>query len=329
MVATAAQRSAAKIWSPSLDDESEHSVFTAEMAPYLDDPFRGAIERRVLAPGETALSLELPAARAALTAAKLDASDLDLILASAFLPDQPGIGNAAPVARELGVRCPAWNLESACSGALVALEQAVAFVKSGAYRKILIVISCSYSRLTEVTDSLSWTVGDGAAAFVVTELPAGTGMLGVKTINTADSHGVMYFSLEVDEQRPHIWMRASATAGASLRAMADHAIFECSHGAAAAAGVSLADIDFFVFPTPVAWFRSFYAKRLGIPLHKTLSTHALYANTGPVLMPTNLYYAARLGKLRPGSLVMLNTLGLAANVSTAVVRWSDVALGRA
>lgn len=46
----------------------ERDSFTSAMAPYLSDPFRGTIERRVLRKHETALSLELRAARDALTA---------------------------------------------------------------------------------------------------------------------------------------------------------------------------------------------------------------------------------------------------------------------
>jgi 3-oxoacyl-[acyl-carrier-protein] synthase-3 len=91
--------------------------------------------------------------------------------------------------------------------------------------------------------------------------------------------------------------------------------------------VSLADIDFFVVPTPVAWYASFAARLLGFPPEKTLSTHHLYANTGPVLMPANLYHAALEGKMRPGSLVMIHTVGIVSNASAAVLRWGDVRLG--
>lgn len=327
MVAGQTDRNLSRVWSPPAGMTAGESAFVEAMAPYVADPFRGAVARRLLAPGETALSMELPAARAALDAAGLTAGDVDLLIASSFLPDQPGIGNAAFLANALRLRCPAWNIEAACSGALVALEAACALVRAGPYERVLVVVSCAYSKTNPDTDTLSWAIGDGASAFVVGSVPEGEGVLGVKTVHTAERCGAMYYELVPGEAGPAVVMRAGSDAATALRQTSERALVECCEGAAARAGVALADIDFFVVPTPVAWYASFAARLLGFPLEKTLSTHHLYANTGPVLMPTNLYHAAREGKVRPGSLVMLHTVGIVSNASAAVVRWGDVGLG--
>jgi 3-oxoacyl-[acyl-carrier-protein] synthase-3 len=327
MVATVGDKNLQRIWSPQENGPAPN--FVAAMEPYLPDPFRGAVERRVLPPGGTALSIELPAAHGALAAAGMGPQDIDLLIVSSFLPDSVGIGNAALVAKALGVRCPAWNVETACSSALVALEQACALVRTGAYRKALVVVSCTYSRVTPVTDTLSWSVGDGATAFVVSELGPGEGLLSTKTVNTAEHCGAIYYELEAGAAGPEIHMHAAKGAGVALQQTSEDAVVECCHGAAEAAGVSMSDIDFFAVPTPVAWYADFCARALGFPPEKTLSMHALYANTGPVLTLTNLYYAARQGKIRPGSLLMLYTVGIVSNASAAVVRWGDVALGPA
>lgn len=326
MVAGVVDQNLARVWSRPRED-TEDSVFLDEMAPYQSDPFRGAIARRILAPDETALSMELPAARQALDAAGLGVGDVDLILSSAFLPDHFGIGNGPYLARALGVRCPAWNIEAACSGALVCFETAVAMVRSGAYRHVLVVVSCAYSKTNAETDTLSWSIGDGAAAFVVGRVPDGEGVLGMKTINTADICGAMSYELVSDGETPRLEMRASREAGAALRVTSRRALIECCEGAARAAGVALSDIDFFAVPTPMAWYAAFCAKQLGFPLERTINTHPLYANTGPVLTPTNLHRAASLGLVRPGSLVMIHTVGSSSNASAAVVRWGDVGLG--
>jgi len=161
----------------------------------------------------------------------------------------------------------------------------------------------------------------------VGRVPEGEGVLGVKTVHTAERCGAMYYELVPGEAAPAVVMRAGKDAAAALRQTSERALVECCEGAAARAGVTLADIDFFVVPTPVAWYASFAARLLGFPPEKTLSTHHLYANTGPVLMPANLYHAALEGKVRPGSLVMLHTVGIVSNASAAVVRWGDVGLG--
>lgn len=327
MVAGHADRNLSRVWSPPADMTPGESAFAEAMAPYVSDPFRGAVARRVLAPGDGARSMELPAARAALAAAGIAAGDVDLLIVSAFLPDQPGIGDAAFLANALALRCPAWNIEAACSGALVALEAACALVRAGPYERVLVVVSCAYSKTNPDTDTLSWSVGDGASAFVVGRVPHGEGVLGMKTVHTAERCGAMYYELVPGDPTPAVVMRAGREAAAALRQTSERALVECCEGAAARAGVALADIDFFVVPTPVAWYASFAARLLGFAPEKTLSTHHLYANTGPVLMPANLYHAARDGKVRPGSLVMLHTVGIVSNASAAVVRWGEVGLG--
>ncbi len=326
MVAEAASRTLARLWSPG-GKSPEESAFVSAMNPYLGDPFRGATRRRVLAPEESVLSMEIPAARRAIEAAGLGVGEIDLLISGAFLPDQVGIGNAAFLNRSLGLRCPAWNIETACTSSLVGLETACALVRSGSYRHVLVVISCSYSKVTPPSDTLSWSAGDGVAAFVVGRVPDGEGLLAMKTIHTADQCGAMYYELVNEDGAPRVVMRAGKNAGTALRETSERAVVECCQGVARAAGVGLDAVDFFVMPTPVAWYAAFASKLLGFPMEKTLSTYDRYANIGPALMPVNLYHAAAEGKVKPGSLVMLHTVGIVATASAALVRWGDVALG--
>jgi 3-oxoacyl-[acyl-carrier-protein] synthase-3 len=137
------------------------------MAPFMSDLFRGTVERRVLGPGETLRALELRAAREALAAAAMAPTDVDLMMCTALVPTSVGVGDAAYLARDLGLRGSAWNFESACSGGLVGLQTACALVRAGEYRTVLVVVGCSYSQNTEESDSLGWTCGDGATAFLV------------------------------------------------------------------------------------------------------------------------------------------------------------------
>ena len=134
-VAAAEASTLARIWSP---PEGGASLFDQAMAPFVTDPFRGAVERRVLAPGETGGALELRAARAALSATDLPPARLDLLISCAFFPDQFDVGNAASLARELGVGGTAWNLETACSSALVAVDTAAALVEAGRHESVLV-----------------------------------------------------------------------------------------------------------------------------------------------------------------------------------------------
>ena len=88
-----AEAELSRLWNkqpaPSVD------AFEIEMARYLGDPFRGTVRRRILRPGETALSLELRAAREAIAAASMTLANIDAIIVTSFLADQIGVGNSA------------------------------------------------------------------------------------------------------------------------------------------------------------------------------------------------------------------------------------------
>lgn len=316
-----------KLWRCQGSPAEERDAFTAEMARYVADPFRGTVERRVLAPGERALTLELGAARQALSAGRLSPEDIDLLLSVSFPADQIGVGDAVFLARELGLRHAAWNLESACSGALIALETACALVQAGHHKNALVVVSCTYSRVSDESDSLSWFLGDGAAAFVVSAVEPGFGLLGTRTVHTAETCDTFSFRLEEERGQGTVRMRSTPQAGKVLGETSEPYLRECALGAAKAAGVRLAELRFFVFATPTAWFGAFAARALGISEGSWLTTYPRYANIGPALMPTNLHQAASEGRIKKGDLVLLYTVGSVASASAAILRWGDVALG--
>ncbi|SFR30159.1 3-oxoacyl-[acyl-carrier-protein] synthase-3 [Lentzea waywayandensis] len=327
LVATAESRSLAQVFSPQ-DEKVRLDTWEREMAPYLADPFRGAVERRILAPGETALDLEARAARRALDAAGLDVADVDLAIVTSFMPDQLGPGNAAYLARELGMRGTAWNVESACSSGLVSLETATALVEAGRYEIVLVVISCTYSRVSDYSDTLAWFWGDGAGAFVVGRTPEGVGVMGSMSTNTASTCDTFSNHIVVDEHgEPHIRTTASKATGRILRDTAEASLRETCEGALACAGVDLLDIDFFVCNSPVAWYPQFCARVLGLTPDKTISTYPLYSNVGPALLTTNLFHGARDGLIKEGDLVLVYTIGSVSTAGASVMRWGQVGLG--
>jgi 3-oxoacyl-[acyl-carrier-protein] synthase-3 len=254
--------------------------------------------------------------------------DIDLMIVSSLRPDTIGVGNAAYLSAELGLRGAAWNLETACSSSVVGLQTANAVIKAGDYRNVLVVTSCTYSRDADESDSLAWFLGDGAGAFVVCPSKGPDGVLGSKTVHTADTCGAFYYDMIVGpDQVPRFRMNADAKATRVLRDSAMVYLRECCDGALDASNMRLSDIDFFVFNTPTAWYAKFCARAMGIDVSRTIDTYPLYANIGPALMPSNLYRAARSNKIRKGDVVLLYAIGSSSTASATVMRWGDVTLG--
>jgi 3-oxoacyl-[acyl-carrier-protein] synthase III len=328
VVAKAEEISLGKIWAPPQENAQRADEFDVAAAPYMNDPFRGTVRRRVLSAGESALSLELEAAQRALHAAKMRPEDVQLAIVSSFLADTIGVGNAPYLAARLGLRCPAWNLESACSSSSVGLQTAGAMIRAGEYRNVLTVASCTYSREADERDTLAWFVGDGAGAFVLSGCPQNEGLLGTKAIHTAETCDSFYYETRPSaEGHPKIRMGWNPAMARILRETAAGYLRTCCAGALEAAGLGLSDVDFFVFHTPTAWYARFCANALGVDYSRTIDTYPLYANVGPALLPTNLYRAAKDGRIRPGNVVLTYTVGSVSTASASVMRWGEVNLG--
>ncbi len=318
-----------RIWMWKKDDTPKETTdpFHLEMLPYLDDPFRGLVQRRMLPPAGKALDLEREAAERALKAANLTAGDIDLLICTSFLPDQHGIGGAAFLAQALGLKKAAWNLESACSSAMLSFQTASNLVKAGQYDRILVVASCTYTRASEETDPVAWGVGDAAVAFVVGEVPAGYGFLGGHSLHSGATCGAIEYKIELDEHLTPVYrMRTNPSIAKKLKDTAEPFLQDCVHAALDRAGVALEDLNFAIFNTPLAWYTAFCARALGIPREKTINLYPVYANVGPILWGCNLLHAAH-WHLKKDDLVLLYSVGSVSSAAASVIRWGDVGLG--
>lgn len=327
LVAKAEDKHSSTLMSPI--DTSPDNEYELEMMSYLQDPFRGSVERRILSPHESSLSLECRAAKNALESAKLCQNEVDLIISSSFLPEQIGIGNAAYIARKLETKCAAWNLDATCASVPLALQTASALVQSGVYRNVLVTISCNYSRLINENDIFSWFIGDGAGAFVVAPLEMNQGILSGKTLNTSALCDQLIYTFNKDNLgNLQPYLQLGKEMNRIIKDMVPEMLRDCCKGAAENAGFTLDDIDFFIFCTPCAWYTKFCTKVLGIDLDRTIDGYPLYGNMGPTMNIANLYDAARMGKIRENDLVLMYGFGAASSASAIVMRWGNVALAQ-
>jgi 3-oxoacyl-[acyl-carrier-protein] synthase III len=330
MIAQAEQKTLAQAFSvaASNGDDFEPDIWTQEMMPYISDPFRGTVERRVVASDDSALELEYRTAVDVLTAAQLTPEDVDLMLVTSLFPDHILPGDASFLAGKLGLKGAAWNVESTCTSGLVSLQTACSLVQTGQYRNVLIIVSTTYSRFTDPNDTLAFLSGDGIGAFLVSSLEAEQGILGTKIINTAETCGAFY--QEFTPKAPNqMFIRARKNTGKMFVDTTVKFLRNCCEGAAAEAGVSFDDIDFFVFNTPTAWYSRVCTRTLGVDPERSINLNPVYGNIGPAFPFANLYHAAQLGKIKENDLVLVYTMGSSSNGGAAIMRWGKVALGTA
>jgi len=138
----------------------------------------GIRERRIASSGENTSDMAVHAARSALAAANLSSNDIDLIIVATVTPDQPLPATAIQLKKklEIGNGCPAFDVAAACCGFVCGLQLADSLIKSGIYRRILLVGVELLSRMIDWQDRESCILfGDGAGAVVLGPSPPESG----------------------------------------------------------------------------------------------------------------------------------------------------------
>jgi 3-oxoacyl-[acyl-carrier-protein] synthase-3 len=151
----------------------DRRVTNDELAGFLDTSdawivSRTGIHNRYVCTVETMTDLSSAAARQAVEQAGLVPGDIGMVIASTIGGDYRTPALASCVAERIGAKCPAFDINAACTGFIYALDVASGFLAAGKAEYILIVCAERMSAYTDWGDrNTSVLFGDGAAACVV------------------------------------------------------------------------------------------------------------------------------------------------------------------
>jgi 3-oxoacyl-[acyl-carrier-protein] synthase-3 len=257
--------------------------------------------------------LATEAARLALADAGRTAADVDMIIVATTTPDMTFPATASIVQRKLGAPvCIAFDVQAVCSGFVYALGVADGFVARGMAKCALVIGAEEMTRLMDWTDRTTCVLfGDGAGAVVV-EPRQGQG-------TTADQ-GVLGFALRCDGTKTDLLYvdgGPSTTGTVGHLRMAGNQVFrhavvniaEAITSACEAAGITVAEVDWFVPHQANQRIIKGVGDRLGLDETKVISTVARHANTSAASIPLALDAAIRNGRIKRGDLVLLEAMG--------------------
>jgi 3-oxoacyl-[acyl-carrier-protein] synthase-3 len=130
---------------------------------------RTGIKSRYICREETLTELCEQASLSALQKAKLPPSEIDMVICSTIGGDYVTPSLACSVLEKLGLSCPAFDINAACTGFIYALDTADAYIASGKANTILIISAEMMSGHVDWNDRATCVLfGDGAGACVVT-----------------------------------------------------------------------------------------------------------------------------------------------------------------
>jgi 3-oxoacyl-[acyl-carrier-protein] synthase-3 len=290
-------------------------VTNAEFAARLDtnDAWireRTGIERRHIAEKSQASSdLALQASKRALQAADIEADQLDLIVVATSTPDYVFPSTACLLQAKLGVKgSAAFDLQAVCSGFVYGLATADTFIRSGQYKKALVVGAEVFSRILDWNDRGTCVLfGDGAGAVVLvaSEKPG----IHASVLRADGSHAGM---LSVPGN-----VCGGAVVGSPFLQMNGQAVFkfavkvleESARETVAAAQMELADIDWLIPHQANVRILDATARKLGLPPEKLVVTVDHHGNTSAASVPLALDEFVRAGKIRRGQRLLLQGVG--------------------
>ncbi len=241
---------------------------------------RTGIHRRRRVNGETLVDLASDAGTRALELAGFDAADLDLVLVATCTPDRL-LPHAAPlVANRMGARSAgAMDVGAACTGFLSALSLATAQLESGRARAALVVGAEVLSRVTDYSDKrTAGLFGDGAGAALLTL--GGPGLIGPIVLHSDGARGDL---IRASNEERLVRMDGRATFRAAVAAMGD-----TTQQVVSDAGLSLDEIDLFVYHQANSRIISAVGERLDLPPDRVIDCLAEYGNTSAASIPIAL-----------------------------------------
>ena len=285
----------------------------------------GIRQRHVAAPGEKTSDLALAAAHAALKSANCTAQDIDMIVVATTTPDETFPSVATMVQARLGMtRGFAFDVQAVCSGFIYALSVADNFIKTGQVRSALVIGAETMSRLMDWTDRATCVLfGDGAGAVVLNAAQgegtsADRGILNTRLFSDGRLHDLLYADGGPSSTGTTGHLRMQ---GKEVFKHAVTNITAAIEASAAASGIAIADIDWFVPHQANQRILDGTAKKLGADPAKIVSTVALHGNTSAASVPLALATAVGDGRIKPGQLVLLEALGGGMTWGAALIRW--------
>ena len=286
----------------------------------------GMKERRVS--HVSAIEMSTVASKRALACAGLDPADVDLIIYGGVSNDELCPNSASGVQLALGAkRAAAIDLNTACTSFCYGLATATAMIRTGMIRNAVVIGVELISRYMDWSNrNVAVLFGDGAAAVVLQASENEEGVLGSVLGCDAEARqtlrvrgfgcgyagqGITFGDTIWDFDGQVIFKRAvKAMSEASTRVLAEH-------------GVAAEDVSLVIPHQANLRIIESVAKHAGIPMEKVVVTVEKYGNMSAATVPVALVEALELGRVQPGSWVLMPAFGGGLTYCSLLVKWGQ------
>ena len=272
----------------------------------------GIKQRHIAAEDQMTSDLAYQAALDAIQDANVSATEIDLIILATSTPDQVFPSTAVKLQDLLNIRSgAAFDIHAVCSGFIYALSMADNFIKSGKYKKILVVGSEVYSRILDWKDRSTCVLfGDAAGAFILEgqEKDAiNTGI--IESIIRSDGQ---YRSKLYCDGGPSMKISSECFINMDGKEVYKHAVEKQTlivEDLLDSLGINIDAIDWFVPHQANLRILQTTAKKLKLKEEKIIVTVDRHANTSSASIPVAMATAIKEHKIKRGDMLLLEAFG--------------------
>jgi 3-oxoacyl-[acyl-carrier-protein] synthase-3 len=252
------------------------------------------------------------AGRNAMADAEVEPEDIDFLVVATTTPDRITPATATLIAADLGLTCPAMDVNAACSGFMYAVRTAQGLLETG-NRRILVIGAENLSRWVDWTDrNIAVLLADGGGAAVLEY--------------DADVNDILSFSLGADglaadlltcEHEGTITMD-----GPEVFRRAVRVVVESSQQALERAGISADELALVIPHQANIRIIQAAVDRLGIGMDRAVIALDRYGNTSSASIPLAFDVARSEGRVKTGDYALLTGFGAGMTWASAVIKWS-------
>jgi len=277
----------------------------------------GIRSRRHAMPHERLSDLATAAGKAAVEDAGIDATELDAVLVATTSADEI-TPNAAPyVATAIGAtKANAMDIGAACTAFVTALSVGTSMIEAGRAETVLVIGADALSRFTDFDDKRTAALfGDGAGAIVLGNQDGG-GVGPFVFGNDAE----LAEAIIARREDPVLRMDGHTTFNSATAALVNS-----TREAVELAGLSLDDVNLFVYHQANARITKAVAERLELPMERVADYIGDIGNTSAASIPLALAFARDEDRLHPGDTVLVAAVGAGFTWGGAVLEWGGPA----
>lgn len=289
----------------------------------------GILSRNIAAPEQVTTDLAFIAAKRALEMARTTPDEIDMIIFATVTGDQPMPSAACVLQAKLGCRhVMAFDLSAACTGFIYGVSVADQFIKTGMYKKILVVGAEILSRIVDYEDRETCILfGDGAGAVVLGRASDNEdgilsvhlhadGALGELFTLRAGGSAMPFSPMVLEGKHQFVRMKGREIFKNAVRTMV-----QCCEEALQANDKTTEDLDWLIPHQANIRIIDAVGKYLKIDESKVIVNLTYTGNTSAASVPMALDVAVRDGRIKSNQLVLLTAFGAGLTSGSILLRF--------